>query len=86
MLRMRGRLHKLEQTLVPSKGPRLRMRLVMCAMTKAADLAASTCQRTLANGVLTEVVHLDGDRSELSNEQLEHFIESCPIQEAAAAW
>ena len=61
MLRMRGRLNKLERVLVPSKGPQKRIRLVICAMTKAADLATSTCYRSLANGVLTEVVHLDGD-------------------------
>jgi hypothetical protein len=82
MLRLRGRLNRLERVLVPSKGPQKRIRLVICAMTKAADLATSTCYRSLANGVLTEMVHLDGDRSELSDEQLERFIESSPLQEA----
>jgi hypothetical protein len=62
------------------------MRLVMSAVCGDLNLVTSTCQRTLGNGVLTEVVHLDGDRRELSNEQLEHFIESSPIQEGVAGW
>jgi hypothetical protein len=86
MLRLRGRLNRLERILVPSKGPRTRFRLVMSAVCGDLNLVTSTCERRLANGVLTEVVHLDGDRSELSNEQLERFIESFPVQEQAAAW
>jgi len=50
------------------------------------DLANSTCTRTLAKGVLTEVVHLDGDGNDLSDEQLEKFIDGFPIQEEVGAW
>jgi hypothetical protein len=85
MLRMRGRLNRLERVLVPSKARQKRLRLVICAMTKAADLATSTCYRSLANGVLTELVQLDGDRSKLSEEQLQRFIESFPIEGGAVA-
>jgi hypothetical protein len=85
MLRMRGRLNKLERILAPSKGPRLRLRLVMSAVCGDLNLATSTCERTLGSGVLTEVVHLDGDRSELNDEQLERFIDGFPIQKGAAA-
>jgi hypothetical protein len=86
MLRLRGRLNKLEHVLVPAKGPRQRLRVVVSAVYAEPDLANSTCTRTLAKGVLTEVVNLDGDRRELSDEQLERFVESFPIQEEVAAW
>jgi len=36
--------------------------------------------------VLTEVVHLDGDGNDLSDEQLEKFIDGFPIQEEVGAW
>ena len=84
MLRLKGRLDKLERTLAPAQGPRDRIRLVLRGMTKAADLRTSTCTRTLGNGMLTEVVVLDGSRDGLSDEQLERFIESFPIHEAGA--
>ena len=61
-------------------------RLVVSAVYATPNLATSTCTRTLANRVLTEAVHLDGAREDLSDEQLENFIESFPIQEAAACW
>jgi hypothetical protein len=86
MLRMKERLDKLERALVPAKGPRQRLRVVVSAIYAAPDLVNSTCTRTLAKGVPTEVVHLDGDGNELSDEQLERFIESFPIQEEVAAW
>jgi hypothetical protein len=85
MLRLQARVDKLERVLVPAKGPRDRVRVLICGMTKPADLATSTCTRRLSNGVLTEVVQLDGDRDDLNDEQLESFIESFPIQTEAAA-
>jgi hypothetical protein len=36
--------------------------------------------------MLKEVVILDGNRDHISDEQLESFIESFPIQEGAVAW
>jgi hypothetical protein len=86
MLRLSGRLNRLERVLVPAKGPLHRTRVVISAVCGTPNLATSTCQRRLTHGALTEVVNLDGDRSELSDEQLERFIESFPIQEGATAW
>ena len=86
MLRLQGRLNKLERVLVPAKGPRQRVRVLMSAVCGDLNLATSTCHRTLSNGVLTEVVHLDGDGEDLSDQQLEKFIESFPVQEGAVAW
>jgi hypothetical protein len=78
-----GRLDKLESVLMPAKGPRRRVRVVMSAVCGTLNLATSTCTRRLSKGTLTELVNLDGDRSELSNEQLERFIESFPIETEA---
>jgi hypothetical protein len=86
MRRLMGRLNKLESVLMPAKGPRRHVRLVFGAVGGTLNLATSTCTRTLTNGALTELVNLDGDRSELSNEQLERFIESFPIREEGRAW
>jgi hypothetical protein len=85
MLRVKGRLDKLERVLVPSKGPRRHMRVVMGAVYGTPNLATSTCIRRLSQGALTELVNLDGSRDEWSAEQLERFIESFPIQGEAAA-
>jgi hypothetical protein len=86
MLRLKGRLEKLEKALVPSQGPRQLMRVVISGMCAPANLGTSRCKRTLRNGTLTEIVELDGSCDDLSDEQLENFIESFPIQEEAAAW
>jgi hypothetical protein len=83
MLRLRGRLNKLEQVLVPAKGPRRHTRVVIGAVYGTPNLATSTCIRRLSQGALTELVNLDGSRDEWSDEQLERFIESFPIQEGA---
>jgi hypothetical protein len=86
MLRLKGRLNKLEKVLVPAKGPLRRVRVVMGAVYGTPNLATSTCTRRLFQGALTEVVNLDGSRDEWSDEQLERFIESFPIQEEATRW
>jgi hypothetical protein len=86
MRRLMGRLNKLEPVSAPSRGPLRRVRVLMSAVCGTLNLATSTCTRRLSNGALTELVNLVGDRSELSNEQLEWFIESFPIQTEAKAW
>ena len=46
-----------------------------------ARLETSTCQRTLsADGALFEMVRLDGSRSGLTNEEMEKFVESFPVE------
>ena len=85
MPRLKGRLDKLEKTLAPAKGRRPGVRVVVSGMCGPANLATSTCTRTLRNGALNEIVVLDGHCDALSDEQLERFIESFPVQEEAAA-
>ena len=81
MARLKGRLDKLEKVLVPTRGPQQRFRVLVRGMCGPADLATSTCKRTLRGGTLMEIVDLKGNRDHLSDEQLEDFIESFPIQE-----
>jgi hypothetical protein len=85
-MRLKGRLDRLEKTLAPAKGPRQRVRVVISGVCAPANLETSRCTRTLTNGLLTEIVEFDGSCDDLSDEQLENFIESFPIQEEAAAW
>ena len=52
---------------------------------KDADLATSTCQRYLRDGIhgiLTEIVQLDGGMDHLSDEDIEKFVASFPIKAA----
>ena len=62
MLRLRGRLNRLERILVPAKSPLHRTRVVISAVFGTPNLATSTCQRRLAPGALTEVVNRMGPR------------------------
>jgi hypothetical protein len=81
-----GRLDKLEKTLAPARWPQLGIRVLVSGMCKPASLTTSSCTRTLREGVLTEIVDLDGSCDGLSDEELENFIESFPIREEAAAF
>ena len=59
------------------------VRVVVRGVCGPPNLATSTCTRTLgANGALTELVQLSGGRDGLSDQDLERFIESFPIQRA----
>jgi hypothetical protein len=50
-------------------------------MDRDLALETSTCHRTLtASGCLIEVVRLDGRRGGLTDEELEKFVKSFPIQ------
>ena len=53
----------------------------MCRMDRALRLETSRCRRMLtADGSLTEVVRLDGTRGGLTDEELEEFVESFPVE------
>ena len=57
------------------------LRFVVSCIGKPLDLSKATCRRTrLPNGQLMELVHLKGNRSGLSEEDLERFIQSFPIE------
>ena len=78
-----GRLRRLENRLAPPdflQRPRERLRVVVCELWRPANLATSTCTRTRsAGGMLVEVVHLNGSREVLSDEDLDRFVERFPV-------
>ena len=81
------RIARLEEQLAPKvqpgflRHPRHHMRLVVSALDRDLTLETSTCHRTLtASGCLIEVVRLDGRRDGLTDEELEKFVESFPVQ------
>jgi hypothetical protein len=39
-----------------------------------------TCERRLHDGLLTEIVHINGTQDEMSDEEIQRFIESQPIE------
>ena len=62
--------------------PRDRLRLVVSSpASHALNLEASTCRRTLTgSGFLTEVVRLDGIRGDLTDEEIEKFVQCFPVE------
>jgi hypothetical protein len=82
MLRLIGRLAKLEKVLAPVRDATKRW-IVVVVGGRPANLANAKCIRRVSNGVLMEVVQLDGNRDGLSEEQLNTFVESFPIEGAA---
>ena len=81
VLRLENRLH------VPGN-PRQRLRLIARRMDREPGLENATCQRPLyADGTLFELVRLDRRaerRGLLTNEQLERWVASFPVQSCAA--
>jgi len=79
------RVGKLEVRHALSGKPRSQLRLLISLPWKGpANLATSTCKRSLnAAGGLIEVVDLDGGRDALSDDDLERFIDSFPVQRCA---
>jgi len=80
MLRVKERLSKLENVLIPVQVTSRRW-VVVIVGAGPANLANSKCSRTRSQGRLWEVVQLDGHRDELSDEQIQRFVETFPIQE-----
>ena len=77
-MKVKRRLERLEQK---RSDARQRFRVVVCAIGRSLNLANSTCKRTLAeDGLLTEVVRLDGSRDDLTDEELDRFVASFPLQ------
>ena len=75
------RLRRLEQ--LHSEPGREPMRVVISGVGIPLNLEKSTCTRTLAaNGLLTEIVQLDGRREDLTDEELENFVAEFPIEPA----
>ena len=82
-MNFRARLKALEQRRQASNW---RMRIVASTNGVPLNLANSTCRRTLApNGLLTEIVILDGSDEGLPDEHLGTFIAGFPVEASKAA-
>jgi len=76
---LRTRLQKLERH--RSQIERGRFHIVVSHAGKPFNLATATCTRTLMpDGGLMEIVNVNGSGHELSDEELERFIQSFPIE------
>lgn len=75
------RLCRLEDRFAPRDKPRDRVRVVVSGIGPEECLQNATCERTLcANGSLVEVVRLNGSVDGLTDEDLDKFVESFPIE------
>jgi hypothetical protein len=79
------RVQRLQRQFPPAPdyrlNPRERLRVIVAAMDHDLSLTTSTCSRTLCgDGTLLEVVDLDGTRADLSEEELDRFVATFPIQ------
>ena len=79
MTNLKRRVNSLEH---PRSGPVPgHVRIVIRSVCGSPNLSTSSCTRTLGpDGALTEVVHLDGGRDGLNDQDLETFIASFPVQ------
>ena len=78
-MKLNARLQKLERH--RSQVERGRLRVVVSRAGKPFDLATATCTRTLmTDGGLMEIVNVNGSGHDLSDEELERFIQSFPIE------
>jgi len=76
---LKTRLQKLERQ--RSQIERGRFRIVVSHAGKPFNLSTATCTRTLMpDGGLMEIVNVNGSGHELSDEELERFIQSFPIE------
>jgi hypothetical protein len=85
MKTMIRRLRRLEAlcAITADGQPRETLRVVVRCVCGPPRLETSKCTRTLGrNGLLTEVVELDGGREGLTDEDLDRFIRSFPVEAA----
>jgi len=79
-VKLNARLQKLERQ--RSQIERGRFRIVVSHAGRPFDLATATCTRTLMpDGGLMEIVNVNGSGHDLSDEELERFIQSHPIED-----
>ena len=79
IVRRVGRLEDRFQTQLSGRAKDSLQIIVTRAGGGPANLATSTCTRYVRDGILTEVVQLDGDDSGISDEELETFVARFPI-------
>jgi hypothetical protein len=80
------RVQRLERQFAPSfardfvQNPRTQLRCIVSTAGQSLNLATSSCTRSLTkDGCLTELVDLDGTSDDISDEELERFIEGFPV-------
>jgi hypothetical protein len=79
-----GRLEDRFQTQLSGK-PKSNLRIIVArGESGAANLATSTCTRYVRDGLLTEVLYLDGARGLISDEELKTFVACFPIDPGRA--
>ena len=78
IVRRVGRLEDRFETQLSGK-PKSSLRIVVTRAGSEANLATSTCTRYVRDGLLTEVVQLDGARGSIIDEELETFVARFPI-------
>jgi hypothetical protein len=81
------RIARLEDQFAPKvqpdflRHPRHHMRLLVSGLERDLTLETSTCHRTLTgSGCLIEVVTLDGRRGGVTDEDLQKFVKSFPVE------
>ena len=78
-MNLKSRLQKLERQ--RSQVECGRFRVVVSRVGEPFSLATARCTRTLmADGGLLEIVNVNGSGNDLSDEELEKFIQSHPIE------
>ena len=77
------RIARLEEHHQITFNPRKRLSIVVSRVDRTPSLEGATCTRTLCpDGTLMQVIHLDQSRpgrEELTDEELERWIETFPI-------
>ena len=82
-MNLKRRLAKLERVITPES--KENFRVVTGCVVGTPNLSTSTCARTRrADGSLFELVHLDGGREGLTDEDLERWISGFPIESGQA--
>ena len=78
------RVGRLEDRFQLSGKPKSSLRIIVALAGSEANLATSTCTRYVRDGLLTEVVQLDGAMGAISDEELETFVARFPIDPGRA--
>jgi hypothetical protein len=86
MQRVARRLDRLGEIFNPLRQPHKLVRVVVSGVSGLEPLANSTCTRTLRNGTLFEIVDLGNSYGDLTDEELERFIQGFLIQEVGVGW
>jgi len=80
MRALQSRLNKLELVWNMAKEPRSVFRVIVSAIAKPLNWETSTCTRTLsANGSLLEVLILDGNCGDVSDQEFDQFVGRFPL-------